>query len=53
MSFDNCAEVQVILGEHLFDSVDISLRIYDQGGIPIVGDISAIAESGCIEYDYI
>jgi hypothetical protein len=53
MSFDNCAEVQVILGEYLFDSVDISLRIYDQGGFAIVGDISAIAESGCIEYDYI
>jgi hypothetical protein len=53
MSFDNCAEVQVVLREHFFDSVDISLRIYDQGGFAIVGDISAIAESGCIEYDYI
>jgi hypothetical protein len=53
MSFDNCAEVQVVLGEHLLDSVDISLRIDDQGGFPIVGDISAIAESGRIQYDYI
>jgi hypothetical protein len=53
MSFDNCAEVQVVLREHLFDSVDISLRIYDQGGFAIVGDISAISESGCIKYDYV
>jgi hypothetical protein len=53
MSFNNCAEVQVILGEHLFDSVDISLRINDQGGFAVVGDVSTISESGRIEYDYI
>jgi hypothetical protein len=53
MSFNNCAEVQVILGEHLFNSVDISLRIYNQCGFAVVGDISTISERGRIEYDYI
>jgi hypothetical protein len=53
MSFNYCAEGQIVFTKHLLDSVDIALRIYDQRCFPIVGDVATIAKCWGIKANYV
>ena len=44
-------DAQPVLGNEVFDSVDVALWVHDEGCAPIMDDVTAVTESGGVERD--
>jgi hypothetical protein len=51
MGLDHVGDPQSVFGDDGQYPVDVALRVDDHGVVPIVGDIAAVAQRGCVERD--